>query len=317
MSTGRGQIPLVSVGFPVYNEEPFLATALESILAQDYERLEVIVCDNASTDATVQIAEQYAARDPRVRLDRSDTNRGAVANFNRCFRLSSGTYFTWASGHDSRSPNAIRRCVELLESDSRLVLCYPRGVWNLPDGSTEPIEHETIETLGLPPAQRLKETIEHVSIANAMYGVFRSSAFARTRLYRPCHGADSVLLAELSLLGDFHQLDEVLFVRTQNREPEQWEEALRRTYDMLPVTSRVGRTRPYTVMVLEHGAGAWHVSTGAGKVPNAWRAASYCRRHWHSHLKREWHLTEPVAKMHGAGRRIREAARLLSNPSRG
>jgi glycosyltransferase involved in cell wall biosynthesis len=317
MSTGRGEKPLVSVGVPVFNEEEHLATALDSLLAQDYERLEVIVCDNGSDDATPEIAVDYARRDARVTLHRSNGNQGSVANFNRCFELASGPYFTWASGHDARLPTAIRRCVEVLEDDPRVVLCYPRSVWKYADGTSAPVEHETAETRGLPPSLRLKETIERISIGNAVYGVFRSSALARTRLARHCHGADVVLLAELSLLGDFHQLDEVLFFRTQNREPEEWEQAVRRTYDMLPIKSRFGRSRPHTTMVLQQAAGAWHVSTGTEKVSNAWRAASYSRRHWHSHLKREWHLTKPLAKLHGASRRIRAAARVLSSESRG
>jgi Glycosyl transferase family 2 len=317
MSSNLGEKPLVGVGFPVFNEEAHLAAALDSILAQDYERLEVIVCDNASTDATAEIAREYETGDPRVTFHRSDQNQGSVANFNRCFRLASGPYFSWASGHDTRQPAAIRRCVEELEDDPRLVLCYPRGVWHYQDGSRAPVAHETIETRGLPPNLRLRETIERLSIGNAVHGVFRSSALASTRLYRACHGADSVLLAELSLLGDFHQLEDVLFERTQNREPEQWEQALERTYDMLPVTSTMGRSRPYTVMTLQHAAGAWHVSTGMQKLANASRAASYCQHRWGPNLMLEWHVPQTLGPFRAALGRLRSAARSPSSRSRG
>src|SRR5919198_1495185 len=145
--------PLVSVGFPVFNEESSLPAALDSILAQDYEHLEVIVCDNASTDATLEIACEYAARDARIAVHESDANRGSNFNFNRCFRVASGRYFMWASGHDTRLPQAIRKCVEVLEDDPRLVLCYPRTLLRGLDGTSAPIV-DTLETRGLPPALR-------------------------------------------------------------------------------------------------------------------------------------------------------------------
>jgi glycosyltransferase involved in cell wall biosynthesis len=104
MPTDSRKKPLVSVGFAVFNEETSLAAALDSILAQDNEHLEVIVCDNASTDATLEIACAYSARDARITVHESAANRGSRFNFNRCFRLASGRYFTWARGHDTRLP---------------------------------------------------------------------------------------------------------------------------------------------------------------------------------------------------------------------
>ena len=52
-------IPLVSIGMPVYNGERYLAEAIESLLAQDYQNMEIIICDNASTDTTPQICQQF------------------------------------------------------------------------------------------------------------------------------------------------------------------------------------------------------------------------------------------------------------------
>src|SRR2546422_6850224 len=69
--------PRVSVGMPVYNGERYLAEAVDSLLAQTYEDFEVIICDNASTDRTGEIARSYAARDTRVRYARNEKNLGA------------------------------------------------------------------------------------------------------------------------------------------------------------------------------------------------------------------------------------------------
>src|SRR3954452_21534224 len=105
--------PLVSIGLPVYNGEQFIRTALDSLLGQTYQPLELIICDNASTDQTAAICQEYLAKDQRVRYYRNPTNLGAVKNFNRAFELSSGIYFMWAADHDLREPTFVSRCVEV------------------------------------------------------------------------------------------------------------------------------------------------------------------------------------------------------------
>ena len=74
---------LVSIGVPVYNGEAYLAEALNSISRQTYDRLEVVISDNGSSDATADICRQRAALDPRIRFYRSGVNRGSAWNFNR------------------------------------------------------------------------------------------------------------------------------------------------------------------------------------------------------------------------------------------
>ena len=261
MPSASGDQPLVCVGVPVFNEADGLAVVLDSLLAQDYERLRIVVCDNASTDATLDVARAYAARDDRIEVHGSDENRGATFNFNRCFELGRGDYFTWASGHDVRMPEAIRRCVEALEGDSRLVLCYPSSLWRRLDGTTAPMLDDAIDTRGLPATLRLRRTIERLRMCNAVHGVIRSEALAATRLFRNCLGSDHVLLAELSLLGEFCQLEDVLFVRTENRPVESDEQRLARTFEMVGV-GRSARTKPYTLMGVEHVRGVWHGSGG-------------------------------------------------------
>ena len=59
--------PLVTIGLPVYNSERYLRQSLDSLLAQTYSDFVLIINDNASTDGTPRICEEYAAADPRVR----------------------------------------------------------------------------------------------------------------------------------------------------------------------------------------------------------------------------------------------------------
>src|SRR5687768_698587 len=80
--------PRVSLGMPVYNGEPFIVEALDSLLAQTFEDFEIVICDNASTDGTEEICRMYAEKDERIRYFRNRTNYGYINNFNLTFRLS-------------------------------------------------------------------------------------------------------------------------------------------------------------------------------------------------------------------------------------
>ena len=72
--------PLVTIGLIVYNEGRFIGDTIDSLLAQDYENLEIICCDNCSTDNSDDICRTAADADERVRYVRHDKNIGAPAN---------------------------------------------------------------------------------------------------------------------------------------------------------------------------------------------------------------------------------------------
>ena len=100
----RSSTPVVSLGMPVFNGERYLATAIESVLGQTFDDFELLLCDNASTDATGDICRSFAGADPRVRYIRNPENLGAHPNFNRAFELATGRFFKWAS-HDDALPD--------------------------------------------------------------------------------------------------------------------------------------------------------------------------------------------------------------------
>src|SRR5262245_31410059 len=122
-STGDRR-PRVSIGVPVYNGERYLRECIDSILGQTFRDFELILSDNASTDATRTICEAYATRDPRVRYYRNEQNLGACRNFNRCVELARGDYFLWAAHDDAIAPEYLARCVEALDRDPSVVLSH-------------------------------------------------------------------------------------------------------------------------------------------------------------------------------------------------
>lgn len=93
--------PLVSILIPTLDRPQYLAEAIDAALAQTYRNLEVLVFDNGTMDETLQVAEQVARRDPRVRFRRNERNLGMSGNFNALAEAARGE-FTVAIGDDDR-----------------------------------------------------------------------------------------------------------------------------------------------------------------------------------------------------------------------
>lgn len=117
--------PTISIGMPVYNGEMFIKEALDSLLVQSFRDFELIISDNASTDATAKICREYAEADSRVRYFRQDTNIGAAANFKFVLEQSSGDYFMWAASDDKWSPDWLEQ-LHRFSGDADVVMTFGR-----------------------------------------------------------------------------------------------------------------------------------------------------------------------------------------------
>ncbi len=209
----RGGTPRVSVGVPVYNGERYLASALDSLVGQTYEDFELVVCDNASTDRTSEIARSYAAKDKRVRYVRNERNLGAAGNYRRTFELSSAEYFRWAPADDRSAPELLARCVEVLDREPRVVLAYSKTKLIDADGAVISEYDDRLHLVEQQASQRFRALIERLGYCNALYGLMRSNALRRTRLLGSYFASDVVFLAELVLYGAFWEIPEFLFYR--------------------------------------------------------------------------------------------------------
>ena len=205
--------PRVSIGLPVYNGERYLAATLDSLIAQTFEAFELVICDNASTDRTAEIAQAYAARDRRIRYAPSDRNIGSVRNFNRAFQLATGEYFRWFSADDLAAPESLARCVEVLDREPAVVLAYPKT--RLIDGQGEAIRDydDRLHLTMADPCERFRELLGRIGYTNAVYGLMRAAAVQRTGLFGTYLASDEVFQAELVLHGMFWEIPEVLFFR--------------------------------------------------------------------------------------------------------
>ena len=225
--------PKVSIGMPVRNGLPYLKEAIESLLAQTYGDFELIISDNASDDGTAEVCAGYARRDSRIRLLRNPENAGAAENYNRVFREARGRYFKWAAADDVCLPGFLESCVEVLERHPRIVLCYPRTQCINERGLPMADGEENLHVDHASAVWRFRYVIRMLNKVNCVFGVLRSDALRQTNLIGAYPGSDNVLIAELAMLGSFHEVPEQLLVRrmhegqsmrayTTRRERAQW-----------------------------------------------------------------------------------------------
>jgi glycosyltransferase involved in cell wall biosynthesis len=208
-----GSAPTLTVGVPVFNMGSYLEAAVESVLSQSFDDLEVLISDNASTDETESVGRALAARDPRVTYRRNAENVGLSANNNLLVPLARGRLFKWAPADDQLLPGYLERCVAAVDADPGVVLAYPRTRFVDGDGNPLALHDPGYHLVSDDPAERLLYAILANQFANAGLGVIRTEALRRTRLLPRYAGGDFRLLAELSVQGKFVEIPDELYVR--------------------------------------------------------------------------------------------------------
>jgi glycosyltransferase involved in cell wall biosynthesis len=233
------QPPKVTVGLPVYNGEDHLAEAIECHLDQTFENFTLLIVDNASTDATPTISQEFVRQDQRVQYIRNDKNIGLAANFNKVLQKARSPYFTWAAHDDLYAPEFLERCVAALDDNPSAVLAHTKIQGIDRNGSPHPYDSEQKGFIvnrhrgdiryydverwneGLASddaATRFGTAVVNIDcgIGRTIFGLIRTPALKRAR-YRP-YGMENLLAAELSLEGTFQYIDEPLFFFRMHRE---------------------------------------------------------------------------------------------------
>ena len=105
----------VSILMSVYNGAETLAKALDSLLVQTFSEFELIVCDDASTDQSWQILQEYGDKDARIVSFQNPKNLGLGASLNRCLLRSSGEFIARQDADDYSAPDRLERCLQYLE----------------------------------------------------------------------------------------------------------------------------------------------------------------------------------------------------------
>lgn len=139
-------MPEVSIIIPVYNTGKYIAKAVKSVLNQTFKDLELIIVDDASTDETYSICEEYAKNDDRVRLYKNERNLGMMPNWNNALQYITGKYWAKLDSDDWWQEDFIEDCYNIMSKDETIgmvcgrYLCIdehdaiiPNSEYHLPD----------------------------------------------------------------------------------------------------------------------------------------------------------------------------------------
>jgi len=223
--------PKVSVGLPAYNSEKLISNRLESILSQTLRDIEVIISDDASTDSTQAICEEYSKKDKRIRYIRQKKNLGLQGNFHFLLKEAKCDYFVWAAHDDLWHPTFLKKNIDVLESNKNFV------------GSISRIQYDTVIKTS---KSRLKNFLmklmrkityrqkfeeirpilgsygnkvryyftNPMSVGSILYGVYRTKSLRQAFVTGPFQADDWATNLEILKHGDFNVVEEDLMFRT-------------------------------------------------------------------------------------------------------
>jgi glycosyltransferase involved in cell wall biosynthesis len=250
---GLQKPPRVSVGLPIYNGERFIPGVVNSILAQSFSDIELLISDNASTDRTGELCREYAARDQRVRYFRNTQNVGLINNHNLLVGHARGEFFMWIGADDALDKDYLTRCLDLLNRNPEAILCFAESC-NV-DASGRPIAREPhpkriplsqLKTGDPDPVVRYRSIIGLHHECSPLYGLVRLNQMKQTRLQGKYADADRVYLAELAVRGRFLMIQDALFFHGEHGQRSVYAYPTRQARTVLMDPSQAGKiTFPY------------------------------------------------------------------------
>lgn len=208
------QRPIVCLGMPLYNQTKYLRDALESLIAQTYTDFRLVVADDSTGSEPGQIVQSYAARDHRIFYYKNGNRMGLVDNWKNCFHLAGDAdYFAWVGDHDIWHPNWLESMVRVLEAESNIVLVYPKTIHIDKDGKRRKKKPKApFSTLDMYDAERINAVCQfRRGFGKMVYGLIRAESLRRAGIFRNVMFPDVMLVLELSLQGDIHQVDSELW----------------------------------------------------------------------------------------------------------
>lgn len=205
------EAPLVSVIIPSYNSAQYVAAAVESILAQSYPHVEIIVVDDGSTDNTAAVMAAYAAN-PRVRYIRQE-NGGVSRARNHGIEQSSGQYIGFLDADDTWLPSKLKLQMAVFQRDPNCKACY--GAYILVDAD--------LNEIGIRHSPRRGRTLEDLLIHGNVIGnictvVCERSLFEKVGGFDPALSqcADWDMWVRLAAHTEFVYIDEPLVTYRQH-----------------------------------------------------------------------------------------------------
>lgn len=209
-SMNKNSEPIVSICLPVFNAEKTIAETIESVLSQTFEKWELLICDNNSSDKSWEIIGQY--NDRRISRFKNDVNIGATGNFLKLLQIAKGEYIKFLCSDDIIYPECLEKQVNILSDDKSIsiVTCNI----NIINESGEKIFFRKI------PFKKKRVSLEEVlnycllttrgSIMEPVQILTRRKDYARVMMPVRNEFSSAAYLLELLLEGELLVIDETL-----------------------------------------------------------------------------------------------------------
>lgn len=247
---GATWTPLVTALVPTYNGAAFIMRTLESLAAQTWPHLEILIGDDCSTDDTLEVVRRFAADHPNTRVLQRDANLGWLRNSNDLMANARGELMFFAFHDDVVASTYVEKLVTALAGNDRAVLAFSDMEVHELDGHLELHVFDELEGLDSATARG------RVMVRRPGYwwvpnrGLFRASGFAAVGGIHPNeqgeYSADWTWLLGLSLVGEFVRVPEVLCTKyyTKGSLSKRWpHDAAQRLALQRSGLAEIGRSR--------------------------------------------------------------------------
>ena len=199
MVSRKKMAPLVSIGVPLLEGVDGLSRSIDTLLAQTYANLEIILVDDTSVPDIEAACRQQAARDPRIGYVSTPGQFGVLPSHAEALARSSGTYFMWLGVGDQLSADFIALCVERMEQRSDLALAVGRS-------RVGDQQAAMVNVYAGDPIRRVENLLDAEIGLDLWYGLFRRSVISAVS-FRNAIGFELALLAEVAFAGKIESVE--------------------------------------------------------------------------------------------------------------
>jgi len=184
--------PLVSVLMTAYNRQNYIAEAIESVLSSTYQNFELIIVDDCSRDRTVEIVNEFALKDERIRFYINEKNLGDYPNRNKTASYAKGKYVKYCDSDDKLFDWTLDYCIEMMEKNPDAGM----GILNL----NKDVKHEYLRPTDAININFFQKEILAIGPSGT---VLRRDAFEKVGYYKPDYGSASDMYFNLKMAAAF------------------------------------------------------------------------------------------------------------------
>lgn len=173
-------LPLLSIGLPVYNSQEYIEDVIHSLLQQSFHDFELIISDDNSTDSTICICKKFSELDSRIIVFKQNFNLGMVQNQNFVLNQARGKFFMWAAHDDYYDKEFINDLIRIIEANSRIVSVF----CNIAIFTNSYIEYDKIVKLNFSQSSTVMRLVKFTIKFNDahFYGIHRREVLNQTEV---------------------------------------------------------------------------------------------------------------------------------------